>query len=236
MAPIGRSCSEISSVSVGLKLPTPKPTVQDMKGPDMKPNKALALALGLPALLAALPAQATCSAEPMLASICITAANFCPRGYAEAAGQILPIAQNTAVFSLMGTTFGGDGRTTFALPDLRGRVPVGVGQGPGLSSVVDGQVWGSETTTLTQAQMPVHSHTAQAMGTASAGNTDSPAGAVPAKLARYNQYSSGAADAAMGAGTVAIGSAGGSQPFSVRDPSLGLRYCIALQGIFPSRN
>ncbi|MDO9286865.1 MAG: tail fiber protein [Aquabacterium sp.] len=205
----------------------------------------MAKILGKPVLVAAAAlcsgligtsAQATCSTEPIMGSVCIFAGNFCPRGYADAAGQTMAIAQNTALFSLLGTTYGGNGQTTFALPDLRGRAPIGVGTGPGLSPVFDGQQAGQENVTLTSAQMPVHSHSAQLRGTATAGNTDSPANAVPAKLARSNIYSSGAADTAMGVSTITIGTAGGSQPVSVRNPYLGVRYCIALEGIYPSRN
>ena len=182
------------------------------------------------------PASATCSAEPMLASICITAANFCPRGYAEANGQLLSIAQNTAVFSLMGTFYGGDGRTTFALPNLQGRVPVGVGTGAGLSPVQQGEQAGQEQVNIQVSQLPPHTHSAQLRGTAAAGNTDNPAGAVAAKLARSNIYSNAAATDNMGASAVAVGSAGGGQPVDVRNPYLGLKYCVAMEGIFPSRN
>jgi microcystin-dependent protein len=201
-----------------------------------KPAKHVLIAASLVGAFACSPASATCSTEPMLGSICIVAYNFCPHGYADAAGQLLAISTNTALFSLLGTQFGGNGQTTFALPDLRGRAPVGVGQGPGLSPIVEGQQAGQENVTLSAAQMPAHTHTAQLRGTASNGNTDSPAGAVPAKLPRYNTYSNGAADAAMGASALTIATAGGGQPVSVRDPYLGLRYCIAMQGIYPSRN
>ena len=195
----------------------------------------LLLATAVSGALIAPAAQATCSIDPMLGSICIVAYNFCPHGYADAAGQLLSIAQNTALFSLLGTQFGGDGRTTFALPDLRGRAPVGVGQGPGLSSIVEGQQAGSESVTLTTSQMPAHSHTAMLKASSGNGNTDSPINAVPAKLPRSNIYSSGTADSAMASGTVTLTSVGGGSPVSVRDPYLGLRYCIALQGIYPSR-
>lgn len=202
----------------------------------MKLTRLHASAIALAATLLAPAAQATCSSEPMIGSICMVSYNFCPRGYAVAAGQLMPIAQNTALFSLLGTTFGGDGRVTFALPDLRGRSAVGTGQGPGLSAISEGQTGGVESSTLTVANMPAHSHTAQVNGTANAGNTDSPAGAVPAKLARSNIYSSGAATAAMGSSAVTVGISGGGQPVSVRNPYLGLLHCIALEGIYPSRN
>ncbi|WP_249937095.1 phage tail protein [Roseateles sp. DAIF2] len=199
----------------------------------VRPLQSLALGLGL--MIAAAPAQA-CSAEPLLGSICLVPYNFCPRGFADASGQILSIAQNTALFSLLGTTYGGDGRVTFALPDLRGRVPLGSGTGPGLGPIDLGQVGGQETAQLTVAQMPAHSHGAQLRGSSAAGNTDSPAGAVSAKLARSNVYSSAGPDTNMSASAITVGSAGNGQPFSIRDPYLGLRYCIAIEGIFPSRN
>ncbi len=201
-------------------------------------TKPLLLLASTLAMLGASPAaHATCSTEPMLGSVCLVAYNFCPRGYASAEGQLLSIAQNQALFALLGTQFGGNGQTTFALPDLRGRTPIGRGTGPGLGPVTEGQVGGTETVQLSIAQMPAHSHSAQLRGTASAGNTDSPAGAVPAKLARSNIYSSsGATDAAMNGNAISVGSSGNSQPVPVRDPYLGMRYCIAMQGIFPSRD
>ncbi len=200
-----------------------------------RPLQGLLLGLGL--LAGAAPAQA-CSLEPMLGSICLVPYNFCPRGFTEAAGQIMSIAQNTALFSLLGTTYGGDGRVTFALPDLRSRVPVGggMGAGPGLSDISLGEMAGQENTQLNAAQLPAHTHSAQLRAVSAAGNTDSPAGALSAKLARSNIYSSGAADTTMSASAITIGAAGNGQPFAIRNPYLGLRYCIALQGIFPSRN
>src|SRR5215218_1895643 len=116
--------------------------------------------------------------EPYLGQIYLVPYNFAPRGWAFCQGQILSIAQNTALFSLIGTTFGGNGQTTFGLPDLRGRVPLGAGQGPGLSSVQLGEVSGQETVTLTQSQMPAHGHLA-ATNQAAATSTR-PSGQVPA--------------------------------------------------------
>jgi microcystin-dependent protein len=201
----------------------------------MKKKKKLALASAV--LLSALSQQATaCGSQPYLGEICIFGFNFCPVGFAQAAGQLMSISQNTALFSLLGTYYGGNGTTTFALPDLRGRAPVGSGQGPGLSSIVPGQVGGSETVTLTVAQLPAHTHSAQLNVASANGDTDVAASAVPARLPRSRIYSSGTPDATMKTGTVTVGSTGGSQPVSVRDPFLGLTYCIAIQGIFPSRN
>ena len=185
--------------------------------------------------------------EPFLGEVIMFAGNFAPRGWAFCQGQILAIAQNTALFSILGTTYGGNGQTTFALPDFRGRSPVGTGQGPGLANVDLGQVAGVETTTLLVTQMPIHNHTA-AIGTLvmraknAAGNSQSPVNNVPAAEASgvTATYSSAAADANMAAGALAgapaIANAGGSQPISIRNPYLGISFIIAIEGIFPSRN
>jgi len=179
-----------------------------------------------------------CNNNPYLGSVCIMAANFCPRGYADAAGQLLAISSNTALFSLLGTMYGGDGRVTFALPDLRGRAPIcaGVGAGPGLSNITQGQKGGNETITLTQQQLPAHTHTAQLNGTSTNGDVDGPAGAVPARMPRSRSYSSAVADATMGNSAVTVTGGGSGQTTPVRDPFLGLRYCVATVGVFPSRN
>jgi microcystin-dependent protein len=168
--------------------------------------------------------------EPFLGEIYLVPYNFPPRGYTFCAGQILPIAQNTALFSLLGTTFGGNGQTTFALPDLRGRIPVGAGQGPGLSNVDLGQVGGSETATLNQNQMPAHGHLASAsQGSATATR---PANQVPA--AGQSVYTGSGDGSTMN--PAFIQQSGGSQPFEIKQPYLGINYIIALEGIFPSRN
>jgi microcystin-dependent protein len=175
--------------------------------------------------------------EGTIAEIRMFAGNFAPRGWAFCSGQILPISQNTALFSLLGTTFGGNGQTTFALPDARGRVAVGTGQGPGLSNYVLGEVGGTETTTLLVANMPAHSHTATlSMGARNgAGNSISPSGNYPANIT--NGYST-SQDAQMAAlnGSATVGNSGGSQPISLVTPYLGMNYIICLEGIFPSRN
>jgi microcystin-dependent protein len=168
-------------------------------------------------------------ASPYLSEIQLFACNFAPRGYAFCSGQILPIAQNTALFSLLGTTYGGNGQTTFALPDLRGRVPVHPGQGPGLSNVSLGEVGGVETVTLTANQMPAHSHTAN--GTQAAATSTRPSGNVPSGGGAYNPTPDGST---LASGF--IGSTGGSQPHENHQPYLGLNFCIAVEGLFPSRN
>ena len=168
--------------------------------------------------------------EPYLGMICIYPYTFAPRGWAFCAGQILPIAQNTALFSLLGTTFGGNGQTTFALPDLRGRFPVGAGQGPGLQNYDLGQVAGSENATLLASNIPPHSHSLNAF--ADAPTSSKPAGNFLAGASAYNATSDGTQ---LNAAAIQ-GPAGGPQPFGILSPYLGLNYCIAMQGIFPSRN
>jgi microcystin-dependent protein len=156
--------------------------------------------------------------------------NFAPRNWAFCAGQIMPIAQNTALFSLLGTTFGGNGQTTFALPDLRGRVPISAGQGPGLADCVLGEVAGTESVTLSTAQLPSHTHNVNATATAS---SKSPAGMVPGYSAGGTAYGPvGAIDMAANM----LDPVGGGAPFDNHPPYLVLNYCIALYGIFPSRN
>lgn len=182
------------------------------------------------------PTLRACEAEPLIGSVCLFAGNFCPKGYAEANGQLLSIAQNTALFSILGTTYGGDGQTTFALPDLRGRSPVGTGQGPGLSNLALGETAGAETVTLTQAQLPAHTHTATLRATNTEGSKAKPGGNVLAKLTGTKQYGPEPAAVDMAPTSISVGVTGGNQPINTRPPSLGMYYCIALQGIFPSRN
>jgi microcystin-dependent protein len=176
------------------------------------------------------------STEPYLGSIVMFAGNFAPRGWAFCTGQLLSISQNTALFSILGTTFGGDGVQTFALPDLRGRTPVGAGQGPGLSNINAGDKGGTETVTLTVANMPAHNHLVNCDNTGN--SSTAPSGLIPGlandRTTSLNLYSSNPANATMNAAT--IGMTGNGQPFNVRDPYLGINYIIALQGIFPSRN
>jgi microcystin-dependent protein len=188
---------------------------------------------------------------PFLGMIALLPYNFPPRGWAFCQGQILSIAQNTALFSLLGTTFGGNGQTNFALPDLRGRVPIGFGQGPGLSNFTLGEVSGVETVTLTVNELPIHTHVitlsnlaATANVKSGAGNRQTPVGNIPAIEAAgvTAVYSNAAADATMAPGAISVtgtataSSAGSNQPFSIRQPYLTMNYCIALEGIFPSRN
>jgi microcystin-dependent protein len=174
----------------------------------------------------------TCSAQAILGEILLVPYNFSPVGYAECNGQLLPISQNTALFSLLGTMYGGDGKTTFALPDLRDRVPVGAGQGPGLSVYVQGQMGGEASHALTVAEMPSHSHTMFVDN--HLGSSAHP----QASLFSMNQESVAvyAGTATTPAAPNAIGMTGGGAPHNNLQPYLGLKYVIALQGVFPARN
>jgi microcystin-dependent protein len=201
--------------------------------------------------------------EPFLGQIMLVPYNFAPRGWAFCNGQILPIAQNTALFSLLGTTYGGNGQTTFALPDLRGRVPNSSGQGPGLENYELGQVGGVESVTLTTNQLPAHTHqidahthqapahTHEVTALTDAASTGDPTSNLLASAARgTNVYAPPSANTKTMASTMvqsggglptssaqpAIQQTGGNQPFDIRTPYLTLNYCIALEGIFPSRN
>ncbi len=175
--------------------------------------------------------------EPFLGEIRIFGGNFAPLGWALCDGSLLQVTQYSALFSVLGTIYGGNGQTTFALPDLRGRVVMSFGQGPGLSLYQQGQSGGTETTTLTAAQMPSHSHTVNATETAT---TTDPKGAVPAKTEGATVGSAPKAYGAASDGTAMnaamIGQTGGGQPVSTLQPYLVINYIIALQGIYPSRN
>lgn len=173
-------------------------------------------------------------AEPFIGEIRMFGFNFAPRGWAACDGQFIPINQNSALFSLLGTIYGGDGRTTFALPDLRSRMPLHYGQGPGLSSRSIGSKSGAETTTLTASNLPPHSHTIAV--SSDVGNSTSPVGNIPAVP---NDGESNFVDPA---GQPAISnnatnvSGGGGQSFNNMPPYLAVNFCIALTGIFPSRS
>ncbi|MEP6613938.1 MAG: tail fiber protein [Mucilaginibacter sp.] len=179
--------------------------------------------------------------EADIAMVFMFAGNFAPRGFASCEGQLLSISQNTALFSLLGTTYGGNGQTTFALPDLRGRGAIGQGQGPGLSPYVEGQQGGSEVVTLTVNQLPAHNHTIKA--NAGQGTTGAPASAYFAagpgtgsgpNAVQLKTYTSNQPSVVLGAQSIT--NTGGGQPVSVRDPYLAMFFIIAVEGIFPSRN
>jgi microcystin-dependent protein len=191
------------------------------------------------------------SSNPYLGEIVLFSFNFAPRGWVQCNGQLLPINQNQALFALLGTTYGGNGQTTFALPDMRGRAALGFDQGtagPGLSNYPLGQSSGTESITLGQAQMPLHSHaltpsavTPTARCRSGGGNQQTPVGNVPAADASGTvaTYSNAAPDASMStasvavAGTMTAALTGSSQPHDNRQPYLAMTFCIATQGVFP---
>jgi len=203
--------------------------------------------------------------DPFLGEIRMVGFNYAPRGWALCAGQLMPISQNNALFALLGTTYGGDGITTFALPDYRGRSPVGMGNGPALTPIVQGEKAGIENVTLTQLQMPIHTHAAVtapfsasltgpiAVPAATTGTTQAEPGTttVLGPIAAGGRpgtlYATATPDTTLAPfnatvtgnltpSSPTIGNAGGSQPVPIRNPYLGTNFIIALEGIFPSRN
>jgi microcystin-dependent protein len=170
-------------------------------------------------------------ADPFIAEIRIFGFNFAPRFWAFCDGQILSIAQNTALFSLLGTTYGGNGQSTFALPDMRGSAPMFFGQGPGLSLRDLGERAGMETVTLVTSEIPAHQHTLAGLNQPA--NSTSPAGNVLARSSGGAAYSTASNPVNMNAQAIDV--AGGSQPHNNMMPYLTLNFCIALAGIFPPR-
>ncbi len=169
--------------------------------------------------------------EPFLGEIRMFGFSFAPDGWALCNGQLLPISQNTALFSLLGTTYGGDGTTTFAVPDLQSRVPVHQGQGAGLSSRVQGQAGGTETVTLAATQMPEHTHPVKASSSAAASGI--PEGRAMARSSSHIYHDP---DASTVMNAKMLGDAGGSEPHGNIQPYLVLNFCISLTGIFPSQS
>jgi len=178
--------------------------------------------------------------EGTIGEIRMFAGNFAPRTWAFCNNQILSIAQNTALFSILGTTYGGNGQTTFALPDFRGRVAVGTGQGPGLPVVTLGQLAGTNTVTLTINQMPAHNHVITGSVTPQAASDGALSNDALGKVLGPGSFYAAVQDpvnmAPISSTGLQIGINGGSQPFSIQQPYLGMNYIICLQGIFPSRN
>jgi microcystin-dependent protein len=172
-------------------------------------------------------------ADPFVAEIRIFPFNFAPKGWAWCDGQLLPLSQNTALFSLLGTTYGGNGKSNFALPDLQGRAPMHPGQGPGLSLHDLGEPGGSETVTLLESEIPAHPHTARAVGGDPADlQAPTPARSI-GRSANGFAYVSGPANATMAPQVLAP--AGGDQPHNNLMPYLTFYFNIALQGVFPPR-
>ncbi len=173
--------------------------------------------------------------EPFLAEVRIVGFNFAPRGWAFCDGQILPINQNQSLYSLLGTTYGGDGRTSFALPDLRGRTPMHVGSSNGVFHR-QGQKSGEETHTLSAGEMPQHDHVLHA--TNNSANFPGPGGNVPAQVSAGVDfvYSSASDNLNVNLNSASVASVGGGQAHNNMQPYLALNLCIALRGLFPSRN
>lgn len=181
--------------------------------------------------------------EPFISQIFIMGCNFAPRGFALCDGQLLPISQNTALFSLVGTIYGGDGRTTMGLPDLRGRSPMHFGTGPGLQTVRQGQKFGSGTTTLQLPNLPAHNHQSRMKVGPGAATLDVADGNYLAHESRGGDdvpqiYTNtiGSAPQSMAAGAIEVGMTGANQSFNNFHPVQVVNFCIALVGIFPSRN
>lgn len=169
--------------------------------------------------------------DPFVAEIKIFAGNFAPRGWAFCNGQLLPIAQNTALFSLIGTTYGGDGRTTTALPNLQDRVPMHPGRGPGLTSRTLGQKGGANTITLSQSNLASHTH--EMRGTSDAPNVSAPTGA---RLAAAPMYEAGDSGGLANLASTALSAVGGGQSHNNKQPYLAMYFIIALTGTYPSRS
>lgn len=174
--------------------------------------------------------------EPFIAQIMLFGGSFAPRGWAFCDGQLLPVSSNSALFSIIGTAFGGDGRTTFALPDLRGRVPMHAGTGPGLTPRQIGQRIGVEDVALIEAQMPNHSH--EMLVATAAANSDRASGDALAKSPVYvdNNASDPSTQPSVALNSRTVSNAGGGQQHENMQPTLCINYIIALQGIFPSRS
>jgi microcystin-dependent protein len=176
--------------------------------------------------------QTAFAQDQYVGEIRMFAGNFAPSGWALCDGSIISIAQNTALFSLLGTYYGGNGSNTFGLPDLRGRSPISSGYGAGLSNYSLGEAGGSESVTLMISQLPSHSHTVNAVSTV--GNQENPLGNSPADTKVLDkEYSDGTSNSTMNIQMIAP--SGGNQPFSIRPPYLAVNFIIALEGIYPSR-
>lgn len=173
------------------------------------------------------------SVQPFIGEVQLFAGNFPPRGWAFCNGQLIAVSSNTSLFSLIGTIYGGDGRTTFALPDLRGCSPIGAGRGAGLSPINEGQRGGNETVSLTTNTMPNHEHTALTALDSDGGSNTTPS--VGAHLAETDDDLFGEGTDVVST-TVTTTSTGSAQAINQREPFLGVHFIIALQGVFPSRS
>ena len=171
--------------------------------------------------------------DPFVAEIRIFPFNFAPKGWAFCDGQLLPLSQNTALFSLLGTTYGGDGKSTFALPDLQGSVPMHPGQGAGLSLYDLGQTGGSQTVSLLESEIPIHAHGLR--GDRNVSETPDPSGNSLGRGSSINAYQTAVSQNLVAMAAEALAPAGGDQPHNNMQPYLTLNFCVALQGVFPQR-
>ncbi|MEM0923135.1 MAG: tail fiber protein [Pseudomonadota bacterium] len=208
---------------------------------------SLAIALGAVLGLGALTPAPADEPDYYIGQIFLGGWNFCPRNSIPTNGQLLQVSQFTALFSLLGTTYGGDGRTTFGIPNLQARTPIGEGRGPGLPPYSQGQAGGAEQVALVTDQLPAHSHdtdlqlSGRALGSSATASATDPTGNLPAVT--IDPSYAPAIGAPMAANSVTLtlenlptSAAGDNQSFGIRDPYLGLTYCIALEGIYPSRS
>jgi len=211
----------------------------------IKRTSIVSLCASLVLVAASLNSQPARASEPFVAEIIMFGGNFAPRGWALTDGQLLPISQNQALFSILGTTFGGDGRTSFGLPDLRGRVPMHAGTGPGLATRRLGQKGGAQSATLGIANLPSHNHPGSAVtsalqATSASSNTGDPDGNALANTGNSRVYNNSAPNVSMHAAsitnTTTIAAQGGGQSFSIEQPYQVVNFIIALVGVFPSRN
>jgi microcystin-dependent protein len=169
-------------------------------------------------------------ADPFVAEIRMMGFNFAPKGWAQCDGQLLPIAQNTALFSLVGTMYGGNGKTNFALPNLQGRTPIQWGQGAGLSLYDQGEQTGVENVTLLQSEIPTHSHTFPAIN--AVGDSNNPNGSIPARASGETPYVNSTPNTQL---STTVSTAGASRSHNNMQPYLVVNFCIAMQGVFPPR-
>jgi microcystin-dependent protein len=196
---------------------------------------SITVALGGISLASVAPANAQ-SGTQYIAQVSAFAGNFCPRGWMGADGTLLPISQHTALFSLLGTIYGGDGRTTFALPDLRGRRPVSDGNAPGLGVYDLGERAGTTAFTMNVSNLPSHNHIGALRASNLPGDTANPNDNSLATTGSQKIYHTGAPAVNMDVGTVAVNDTGGNQMVEKQSPYLVMRWCIATVGIYPSRN
>jgi microcystin-dependent protein len=177
------------------------------------------------------------ASQPYIGAIFLFAGNFAPRGYSLCQGQLLSISSNAALFSILGTTYGGNGTSTFGLPDLRGRVPIGQGTGPGLNAVVLGEITGANAVSILTNNLPAHTHALNASnqpGGQVAATNNLVATTQDSNFNTLNSFNPAPSNAVMAA--TSIGATGGNIPLNIQNPMLGLNYIIATVGLFPTRN